>query len=230
MVSEKEQTKQRRKLLGFFSNPRKEFEKLTMPLNIELYRFAYCRLGNKQDAEDAVQEAYLRAYRSFNTFAKGTNIKAWMMRILINVVRDAVMKRTKQVPTVEMDDQFDTLELLESTSASFSDPQEIYQKDALEPELLQALHSLPTNLLHPLLLREIDDMSYADIAETLGLPQGTVMSRLFRARKVLRLELTKSNSSPAKESQDTKHPAQRSDATASNTPEEKAKSRYENEL
>jgi RNA polymerase sigma-70 factor, ECF subfamily len=216
--------------LGFLSNPRKEFEKLTMPLSLELYRFAYSRLGNKQDAEDAVQEAYLRAYRSFSTFAKGTNIKAWIMKILINVVRDAVMKRTKQVPTAEMDEEFDTVESLQSTSVSFSDPQEIYQKDAIDPELLKALHSLPSNLLHPLLLREIDDMSYTEIADALGLPQGTVMSRLFRARQVLRLELTKSQSSSAKESQDTNHPVQSGDANASNTPEGKAKSRSENEL
>jgi RNA polymerase sigma-70 factor, ECF subfamily len=216
--------------LGFFSNPRKEFEKLTMPLSIELYRFAYCRLGNTQDAEDAVQEAYLRAYRSFHTFAKGTNIKAWMMKILVNVVRDAVMKRTKQVPTIEIEDEFDTLESLQSTSISFGDPQEIYLRDAIDPELLKALHSLPTNLLHPLLLREIDDMSYTEIAEALGVPQGTVMSRLFRARQVLRLELNKTKTSSEAESPDADHPSSKGDTNAMDTLERKATSRSENEL
>ena len=128
---------------------------------------------------------------SFRTFARGTNIKAWMLKILVNVIRDAIIRRTKQVPTTEIDDELESVESLRSMSASLDDPQEIYQRDAFDPELLRALHSLPANLLQPLLLREIDDMSYTEIAETLGLPQGTVMSRLFRARQVLRLELKK---------------------------------------
>src|SRR5271154_350814 len=177
--------------MNLFHNPRKEFEKLTWPLGQDLFRLAYWRLANRQDAEDAVQEAYLRAFRSFHTFQLGTNVKGWMTRILLNVINDAVKKRVRQSDLLPIEDESDELANLQSQSAITRNPEVQLIEREIRPDLLDALHRLPTSLLHPLLLRELEDMSYAEIATILGVPTGTVMSRLFRARRVVRDRLTK---------------------------------------
>jgi RNA polymerase sigma-70 factor (ECF subfamily) len=174
--------------MKFFQNRRKEFEKLSLALGPELFRLAYWRMANMQDAEDVVQEAYLRAFRSFHTFQPGTNIKAWMTRILINVVNDTLKKRIRQPDLLAMDDDCD--QSLEQHSASARDPEVQLIENEIRPDLLEALQKLPTALLQPLLLRELQEMTYDEIATVLGIPTGTVMSRLFRARRVLRDRLT----------------------------------------
>jgi RNA polymerase sigma-70 factor, ECF subfamily len=174
-----------------FQNRRKEFEKLTWPLGPDLFRMAYWRLANSQDAEDAVQDAYLRAYRSFNTFQTGTNLKAWMTRILINVINDTLKKRGRQLDFRASDDEFDELGSVADQSALARNPEVQLIEQEIHPDLLAALQRLPTGLLHPLLLRELEDMTYAEIATILGIPTGTVMSRLFRARRVVRDQLGK---------------------------------------
>src|ERR1700723_1208186 len=99
--------------MKLFHNRRKEFEKLTWPLGRDLYRLAYWRVANQQDAEDVVQETYLRAFRSFHTFQVGTNVKGWMTRILFNVINDTLKKRVQQADVLAMDDEFDELETLQ---------------------------------------------------------------------------------------------------------------------
>jgi RNA polymerase sigma-70 factor, ECF subfamily len=177
--------------MRLFHNQRKEFEKLTCPFGQGLFRLAYWRLANQQDAEDAVQEAYLRAFRSFHTFQLGTNVKGWMTRILLNVINDAVKKRVRQSDLLPMEDESDELANLQSQSAITRNPEVQLIEREIRPDLLDALHRLPTSLLHPLLLRELEDMSYTEIASILDIPTGTVMSRLFRARRVVRDRLTK---------------------------------------
>ncbi|MDR3617445.1 MAG: sigma-70 family RNA polymerase sigma factor [Candidatus Obscuribacterales bacterium] len=174
--------------MKFFQNRRKEFEKLSLPLGPELFRLAYWRMANMQDAEDVVQEAYLRGFRSFHTFQSGTNIKAWMTRILINVVNDTLKKRIRQPDVLPMDDDCD--QSLEQHSASARDPEVQLIENEIRPDLLEALQKLPTDLLQPLLLRELQEMTYDEIATVLSIPTGTVMSRLFRARRLLRDRLT----------------------------------------
>ena len=90
--------------MKFFNNQKKQFESLTMPLAKDLYRLAFWRLGSKQDAEDVVQETFLRAYRSFKTFEQGTNVKAWLSRILMNVVNDAIKKRLRLPDVSSLED------------------------------------------------------------------------------------------------------------------------------
>ncbi len=174
-----------------FQNRRKEFEKLTWPLGPDLFRMAYWRLANSHDAEDAVQDAYLRAYRSFNTFQTGTNVKAWMTRILINVINDTLKKRGRQLDFRANEDEFDELAVVADDSVIARNPEAQMIEQEIHPDLLAALQRLPTGLLHPLLLRELEDMTYAEIATILGIPAGTVMSRLFRARRVVRDQLAK---------------------------------------
>lgn len=175
-------------MMKLFFNRRKEFETLTLSLGSELFRLAYWRLGNMQDAEDVVQETYLRAFRSFNTFKPGTNIKAWMTRILLNVVNDSLKKRIRLPDLIDPDDEENLAVQLNSVTVKDAETQMIEQEFA--PDLLAALQRLPSDLLNPLLLREIEEMTYEEIAAALAIPVGTVMSRLFRARRVLKGRLT----------------------------------------
>jgi RNA polymerase sigma-70 factor, ECF subfamily len=184
--------------MQLFHNRRKEFEKLTWSLGPDLLRLAYWRLANMQDAEDVVQEAYLRAFRSFHTFQRGTNVKGWMTRILLNVINDTLKKRIRQPDLLVIDDDCNELESLQDQSAMARDPAVQLIEREIRPDLLDSLQRLPTSLLHPLLLRELEDMSYAEIAGILGIPTGTVMSRLFRARRVVRDQLMKNATNPVK--------------------------------
>ena len=177
--------------MKLFHNRRKEFEKLTWPLGHDLFRLAYWRLSNQQDAEDVVQEAYLRAFRSFHTFQLGTNVKGWMTRILLNVINDTLKKRVRQPDLLTIDDDCDELMSQQDQSPISRNPEIQLIEREIRPDLLDALQQLPTALLHPLLLRELEDMTYAEISATLGIPTGTVMSRLFRARRVVRDRLSK---------------------------------------
>jgi RNA polymerase sigma-70 factor, ECF subfamily len=176
--------------MKLFHNRRKEFEQLTWPLSNELFRLAYWRLANQQDAEDVLQETYLRAFRSFHTFQAGTNIKGWMMRILINVVNDTLKKRARHSEFATTEDDSNELESLPDQSAMAKDPEVQFTERQIRPNLMNALRRLPSSLLQPLLLRELEDMTYTEIAVVLEVPVGTVMSRLFRARRVLRERLT----------------------------------------
>ena len=168
--------------MKLFRKNRKDFEQLTWPLSNDLFRLAYWRLASMQDAEDALQETYLRAFRSFHTFHTGTNIKAWMTRILFNVINDSLKKRSRQSEVLAIDDQIDDVMSIQDQSNRSKDPALQLSEQEISKDLLCALQRLPTSLLHPLLLRELQDMTYTEIAAVLDIPVGTVMSRLFRAR------------------------------------------------
>ncbi len=187
----------------FFSR-RKEFERATMPFAGPLFRLARWRLGNVQDAEDAVQETFLRAYRSYGTFQPGSNMRAWLSKILVNVINDSLGRTQREVPRVSMDENLDELELQVSNSASHRDPQIQLSEKEFDEDLSTALRALPVALLNPLLLREIDDLSYQEISTVLEVPPGTVMSRLYRARQLMRNYLTKLQPSIQKPDMSTK--------------------------
>lgn len=177
-------------LIKLFQNRRKQFEKLSMALAPELFRLAYWRMSNTQDAEDVVQETYMRAYRSFHTFAPETNIKAWMTKILLNVVSDSLRKRSKYNEVIDREYGQEMLDTISDRSTAAENPEVKLAACEIHPDLLAALQRLPASLLHPLLLRELEDFSYEQIAALLDIPVGTVMSRLFRARRTVRDQLS----------------------------------------
>lgn len=162
----------------------KHFEDLTIGFADRLFRVAYARVGNVQDAEDIVQETYLKAYRSFESFSGGTNIKGWLMQILINVVRDRHRKSAHRVETVELKEWGNGVE-----EPSFASPEDFMVEDEIDPALSEALQCLSEQLAIPLILREGYDATYDEIAKILNIPIGTVMSRLSRARAALRERL-----------------------------------------
>lgn len=163
----------------------RQFEELTFGYLDQLFRNAYARLGNRHDAEDIVQETYLKAYRAFGTFKNGTSVKNWLTQILVNNVRDHFRKASRTVQTVDI---AEGLGEITEEPVQIGPEQEICDGE-IDPSLASALRSMPDTCLAPLLLREIHEASYHEIATILDIPMGTVMSRLSRARALLRKKL-----------------------------------------
>jgi RNA polymerase sigma-70 factor (ECF subfamily) len=160
------------------------FEDLAMPLFDQLYNFARWLTQDTAEAEDLVQETYAKALRGFSSFQAGTNFRAWMYRILRN---SFLSSRTGLKITVALDpdNEEDTL------PAETTTPESILVEEADRAMVRQALVELPLHFREILLLCDVEEMSYQEISETLAVPAGTVMSRLFRARKALRELLRK---------------------------------------
>jgi RNA polymerase sigma-70 factor (ECF subfamily) len=154
------------------------FEELALPLFDQLYNFARWLTQDTPDAEDLVQETYAKALRGFSSFQPGTNFRAWMYRILRN---SFLSSRTGLKTTLVLDEEGD--DALPTESAT---PESLLIEQADREMMQRALENLPVQFREILLLCEVEEMSYQEIAETLTIPIGTVMSRLFRARQALR--------------------------------------------
>jgi RNA polymerase sigma-70 factor (ECF subfamily) len=156
------------------------FEELAMPLFDQLYNFAHWLAQDRVEAEDLVQETYVKALKAFSSFRPGSNFRAWMYRILRNTF---LTSRTglKAYATVPIDEDDATTIPVEAET-----PETLFIDNSQRKLLEGALERLPVNFREILLLCEVEEMSYAEISETLAVPMGTVMSRLSRARKALR--------------------------------------------
>jgi len=157
------------------------FEALAMPLFDSLYNFARWLVHNQNDAEDLVQETYLKALRGFGSFQPGTNFRAWIFRILKNTFLSSCSKLDRRM-TVEMDSEEDFSALPASSATPESLLIERWGNDAVQC----AIEHLPVIFREVILLCDVEDASYREIAEILSIPIGTVMSRLARARKAVR--------------------------------------------
>jgi RNA polymerase sigma-70 factor (ECF subfamily) len=155
-----------------------------MPLFDSLYNFARWLAQNSNDAEDLVQETYLRALRSFASFQPGSNFRAWMFQILRNAFLSS-RSRLERRMTVAMDPEEDGPELAVDTET----PETILMNRSDSETVQRAIADLPVHYRETLLLCEVEEMSYLEIAEVLSIPIGTVMSRLARARKAIRKSL-----------------------------------------
>ena len=160
------------------------FEELAMPLFNSLYNFARWLVHNQNDAEDLVQETYLKALRSFASFQRGTNFRAWMFRILKNTFLSSCSKLERRM-TVAMDLEEEGYELPVDTAT----PETILMNRCNSQLVQRAIYNLPAHYRETLLLCEVEEMSYQEIAAILSIPTGTVMSRLARARKAVRESL-----------------------------------------
>ena len=129
--------------MDIFKKHHSEFEQLTLTLGPQLFRLAFWRLHNKEDAEDAVQSTYLRAYRSFHTYKPGSNIKAWMTKILVNVINDRI-SQTKREPALEnFDENVEEIEMQPALSRAQQDPLKQLEQTEIDCGLLYALKTLP---------------------------------------------------------------------------------------
>jgi len=150
-----------------------------------LYRTALRLTGRPQDAEDLVQETYLRAWRSLHTYRLGTNPKAWLFRILHNAHIDRFRTSSRTVPTV------DELEGQDPAFVVHETPETLVMSGLMDAEVRQALMDIPEVFRACLILSDLEGFSYQEIADILAIPRGTVMSRLFRGRRAMRRLLTK---------------------------------------
>jgi RNA polymerase sigma-70 factor, ECF subfamily len=170
---------------------RERFERDVLPLLPNLYAGALRMTRNPTDAEDLVQDTYLRAFRGFSGFKEGTNLKAWLYRILTNSFINTYRKKQRQPQTVEGPDDMDEWYLFDKLggrNVELSAETEVLDK--IPDEAVKgALESLPENFRLPVLLADVEGFSYKEIAEIMETPIGTVMSRLHRGRKALQKAL-----------------------------------------
>ena len=169
---------------------RARFERDVLPLIPNLYGAALRLTRNPQDAEDLVQETYLRAYRGFTSFQEGTNLRAWMYRILTNTFINSYRKKQRQPVTVSDEDIEDwyLYDKLGESGVEASAESEVLEKIPDE-DVQKALEDLPENFRMAVLLADVEGFSYKEIAEIMDVPIGTVMSRLHRGRKALQKAL-----------------------------------------
>ena len=157
-----------------------EFESLALPLLEPLYNFAYWLAQNRDEAEDLVQETFAKSLRGFDGFQRGTNFKAWIFRILRNTF---LTSRTglRAMPMLDVEDP-----AVEPSIADSNDPERhllrVRDREAIE----RAIESLPVHYREVVLLCDVEEMKYQEIADMLQVPIGTVMSRLARGRKMMR--------------------------------------------
>jgi RNA polymerase sigma factor (sigma-70 family) len=158
-----------------------DFDELALPLFNGLYSFARWLARSEADAEDLVQETYLKAFRSFATFQPGTNFQAWIFRILKNTFLTSRTSAQSRLTSLSNSD-----EVLADLPSDFPDPDTVLM-DRVRLDVLQtAMQQLPLSLREVLVSCDLEDASYRETAQALSIPVGTVMSRLARARKALR--------------------------------------------
>jgi RNA polymerase sigma-70 factor (ECF subfamily) len=172
---------------------RARFTDQTMDLMPSLYNAALRMTRNRADAEDLVQETYLRAYRGFDSFEEGTNLKAWLYRILTNTYINSYRAKKRRPEETELDEVEDLylyhrIGGLEAAMAGRSAEDELLDRFS-EAEVKEAVEDLPENFRMAVLLADVEGFSYKEIAEILDIPIGTVMSRLHRGRKALQKRL-----------------------------------------
>jgi RNA polymerase sigma-70 factor (ECF subfamily) len=176
------------------------FEELAMPLFDSLYNFARWLAGNQNDAEDLVQETYLKAFRSYASFAPGTNFRAWIFQILKNTFLASCAKLERRL-TIAVDSEED----LPGISAT---PESLLIGRSDIDAVRSAIEQLPAIFREVILLCDVEDASYREIAEILSIPIGTVMSRLARARKMIRESLRSTrDAQPSENLSHPRHPA-----------------------
>jgi len=165
------------------------FEQMAMPLFDQLYNHAHWLTGNRSDAEDLVQETYAKALKGFRSFAAGTNLRAWMYRILRNTfLTSRAGLAAQKTDWLDEDD-----EAAESLPAPTATPEHQLLAAENRQQLMDALASLAVRDREILLFCEVEEMSYREIGQVLDVPLGTVMSRLSRARRHLRQALERRN-------------------------------------
>src|SRR4051794_23583616 len=169
---------------------RVRFEEEALALSDQVFRVARHLAGSREEAEDLVQETYARAFRSWRSFQPGTNLRAWLLRILtnLNIDRGRRVQRAPDMQPLEEGDYFLYNKLEESTQAPNPDEERVLERLS-QDDAVSALSAVPHDFRDAIVLDDIGDFSYNDAAQILDIPVGTVMSRLHRGRRILKSEL-----------------------------------------
>lgn len=169
-------------MFGFFRPKRDEidnFELEAMPLLKDVYRVALWLSRDVSEAEDLTQETFVQAFKSFHRYEKGTNCKAWLMTILHHTNAKRLRKLSRLRIVEDPDEQI-------ASTIAFEPP---VPQNITDDDILLALGNLPEQFRHVVVMADVEDFAYKEVADILGIPIGTVMSRLHRGRKLLRIEL-----------------------------------------
>ncbi len=164
---------------------RQEFEAEAMPHMQALYNFALRLCRDSEDAADLVQETFLKAFRFFDKFERGTNCKAWLFRILKNSYINRYRKTSKEPDVVGYDVVEDFYETIRDPNIAASAPEEEVFSNAMDDVVARAIEELPEEFRTVVILCDIEEFTYEEIADFVDCPIGTVRSRLHRARKML---------------------------------------------
>ena len=165
-----------------------QFADLAMEYMGSLYSAALRMTRSPSDAEDLVQETYLKAYRYYDKFEEGTNFKAWLFKIMKNTFINNYRKK-QQAPTLsdfaEIEESFENQVSEDASKPGLKNPEEELLENVLDEDVQRALDKLPPDYRMVVLLADLEGFSYKEIAEILDVPVGTVMSRLYRGRRLL---------------------------------------------
>jgi RNA polymerase sigma-70 factor, ECF subfamily len=169
---------------------RVRFEEDALALSDQIYRVARHLVGSREEAEDLMQETYARAFRSWRSFQPGTNLRAWLLRILtnLNIDRGRKRQRTPDTQPLEEGDYFLYNKLEAAVGDGAADEERVVERLS-QDSIVSALSAVPHNFRDVVVLVDIGDFSYADAAQILDIPIGTVMSRLHRGRRILKKQL-----------------------------------------
>ena len=168
---------------------RVRFEEEALALADQVYRVARHLVGSRDEAEDLMQETYARAFRSWRSFRPGTNLRAWLLRILTNLNIDRGRRRQRQpdIQSLEATDYY-LVDRLEEAGGPISDEERVDERLS-QDNIVSALAGVPHDFRDVLVLVDVGNFTYQDTAQILDIPIGTVMSRLHRARRVLKKNL-----------------------------------------
>jgi RNA polymerase sigma-70 factor, ECF subfamily len=169
---------------------RARFEEEALELADQVYRVARRLVGSREEAEDLVQETYARAFRSWRSYTHGTNMRAWLLRILtnLNVDRGRRIQRTPQSQPLEEGDYYLANKLASTAGEEALDQEQVVERMSQDSSV-KALADIQPQFRDVVVLVDIGDFTYADAAQILDIPMGTVMSRLHRGRRALKQKL-----------------------------------------
>jgi RNA polymerase sigma-70 factor (ECF subfamily) len=168
------------------------FEEDALALSDQVYRVARHLASSREDADELMQETYARAFRSWRSFQPGTNMRAWLLRILtnLNIDRGRRQQRAPQMQPLEANDYY-LYDRLAENDDGVSDEDRVVERLS-QDDIVTALSAVPHDFRDVIVLVDLGDFSYADAAQILDIPVGTVMSRLHRGRRILKRELAES--------------------------------------
>ncbi len=171
---------------------KRQFEQTTIQYIDELYGTALRLTRNERDAEDLVQDTYLKAYKAWHQFKPGTNCRAWLFKILTNTFINSYRRRVKERDILERQENgmLQNSLVCRDSIDRFSNPERRMVYAGLSDDVQRALDAVPTDFRMAVILSDLRDFSYKEIADIMGTPIGTVMSRLFRGRRLLRKALS----------------------------------------
>jgi RNA polymerase sigma-70 factor (ECF subfamily) len=169
---------------------RVRFEEEALELADQVYRVARRLVSSREEAEDLMQETYARAFRSWRSYQPGTNLRAWLLRILtnLNIDRGRRQQRAPETQPLEEGDYFLYNKLEESTREPNLDEERVVERLS-QDDIVEALSAVPHDFRDAVVLVDLGDFSYQDAAQILDIPVGTVMSRLHRGRRILKTRL-----------------------------------------